>query len=206
MNKLMKALAIVLCVVALVGGSIAGTLAYLSMKTAPVNNTFTAGDVAITLTPTGITVKQMVPGQEIEANHTVTVAANSVNCYVFLKIEENIQAVTPVADPESGEPVAEETPLVFSNYLTYAKAEGWTLVPGETNVYYRTYTSSNADVVYDVFDGDIVANSACTKEQYNLLNNRSLGITLTAYAIQSLGFADAKTAWAEAEKLDNPKF
>ena len=49
MKKFYKVLTIALCAAMLVAGSIAGTLAYLSMKTETKANTFTAGDINIEL-------------------------------------------------------------------------------------------------------------------------------------------------------------
>ena len=62
MKKFMKALAIVACAAILVVGSVAATLAYLTDKTSTVENTFTAGNISITLEETTGEQYKMVPG------------------------------------------------------------------------------------------------------------------------------------------------
>ena len=49
MKKAKKVVALALCAVMLVVGSVAGTMAYLQSTTGVVTNTFTIGNVAITL-------------------------------------------------------------------------------------------------------------------------------------------------------------
>ena len=49
MKKAKKVVALALCAVMLVVGSVAGTMAYLTSSTGDVVNTFTVGNVAITL-------------------------------------------------------------------------------------------------------------------------------------------------------------
>ena len=99
MNKRVSTRVLVLLLVAvlLIGCSIGGTLAWLMVKTDPVTNTFTVGDIKITLTEHELdkngkatattTTKgnddiQAVPGRTIDKDPTVTVLAGSEPCYV----------------------------------------------------------------------------------------------------------------------------
>ena len=89
-----------LAAVALIGAiGVGSTFAYLSSKTETVVNTFTVGNVVITLdekdtdnsTPNAERDKanaytDMIPGSSYEKDPTVHVAANSENCYVFVKV------------------------------------------------------------------------------------------------------------------------
>ena len=89
-----------LAAVALIGAiGVGSTFAYLSSKTGTVTNTFTVGNVVITLdekdtdnsTPNAErdqanAYTDMIPGSPYEKDPTVHVAANSENCYVFVKV------------------------------------------------------------------------------------------------------------------------
>lgn len=182
-NKLVKALALVLCVVALVGGSVAGTLAYLSMKTETKETTFTAGNINISLTQATLDSTHMVPGYEFETNPQVTVVANSEKCYLFVEVEK-----TPG----------------FDTYLTFAMADGWTQV--EANVYYREVDKKNEDQKIDILlNGKIIASTETGKADYDLISKGTIPqpqISLTAYAVQFSGFDSAAVAWTEAQKLN----
>ena len=94
--KLLTTLAAVTLIGAIGVGS---TFAYLSSKTGTVVNTFTVGNVVITLdekdtdnsTPNAErdqanAYTDMIPGSSYEKDPTVHVAANSENCYVFVKV------------------------------------------------------------------------------------------------------------------------
>lgn len=184
MNKILKVLAISLCALTLVVGSIATTLAYLSMKTDSKQNTFTAGDVNITLTQTNAANEfTLVPGKTYAVDPKVTVAANSVDCWLFIKIDETL------ADGVN-----------FADYLTYGVIDGWTEL--ENGVYYRKVTSSNADQSFGVIASNTVTAVADrTKAEYNALSSKSFKLDFTAYAIQADGFGAVEAAWAEAKTL-----
>lgn len=103
MRKAKKVIALVLCAILLVAGSVMGTLAYLTSQ-AGVKNTFTVGNVSITLheslidketgkkltgtdagtTPVGIEDIKAIPGRVIDKDPTVTVLKGSEDCYVRL--------------------------------------------------------------------------------------------------------------------------
>ena len=81
------------CLMALVAVlSIGGTIAWLVSSPAEITNTFTVGDVAITLTedvPDDNTSIPMVPGNAIAKEPKVSVDATSEPCYVFVKITKS---------------------------------------------------------------------------------------------------------------------
>ena len=93
MKKTTKALALVLCAMLLVVGSVMGTLAYLTSE-AEVTNTFTAGNVSITLQEREMDVAtgkvktggalvekiegiKILPGREVEKQPVITVGDTS---------------------------------------------------------------------------------------------------------------------------------
>lgn len=194
--KKMKKLLSLLCVMVLTAAiAVGGTLAYLTSQDS-VTNTFTVGKVAIVLdeadtdgSKTNTTVEgrdkanayKLYPGQSYAKDPTITVAADSEECWLFVKVTNGIEEI------EDSE-----------NTIAYQMAtKGWTLVGGETDVYTLAETKNAGEtaVVFDSFkitgnvDNDTLADYA--DEQ----------ITVIAYAIQAEGFATAQGAW-EAANLD----
>ncbi len=99
MKKIRKVLALTLCAIALVGASVMGTMAYLTDNDT-VTNTFTVGNVDITLDETDVDeygvqdgetrVKtnkyKLLPGHEYTKDPTVTVVAGSEDAYVRMLV------------------------------------------------------------------------------------------------------------------------
>ena len=195
-----KGLVLVLALALLVVGVVAGTLAWLTDKTDSVVNTFTTSDIEVKLeeskgtTVTGGKTFQMIPGYELEKYPKAWVKAGSVDCYLFVKLDWANNTYT------SGE--------TTKNYLTWEIADGWALVPGETNVYYRIVTENDmssdngATKSYPVLKGNKVTVSGdITKEQMNAFTDATLPkLTITAYASQLNQNADTRfapeAAWA----------
>ena len=176
MNK--KSVAILLAVLLVVGIAIGGTMAWLTSTPGDVINTFTTGDVNITLDETeaelvpggdGDKAKdfQMIPGWTIDKDPKVTVLDGSEACYVF------VQAVKSEN---------------FDSYMTYQIADGWTELPGYTGVYYQEFAEKiTEDTELQVLKEDrVTVLDTVTKEMMNSLDNRNDYPTLTfkAYAIQ----------------------
>lgn len=82
MKNFKKSIALLVAVSMIVGCVIGGTLAWLTATTRPVTNTFTVGNVDITLAETTANYK-MVPGNTIDKDPTVTVRAKSEACWLF---------------------------------------------------------------------------------------------------------------------------
>lgn len=192
----MKIVVLLLAVVLLIGCATGGTLAWLIAKTDSIVNTFSAANINITLTETPNTdskdwIGKMVPGTTISKDPKVTVAANSEACWLFVKVEaENGVDLVKAKDTDS--------------YVTYAMAEGWTEVPGITNVYYREVdaATAKAGVTYKVISGNQVSiPDTVTKDMLDkVILNNAPSLTFTAYAVQKEGFANASAAWTEAKK------
>lgn len=205
-----KILVACLCV-ALAVLTVAGTtLAYLTSQD-KVTNTFTVGNVAITLDEKdtdsdsnendNVTVNGVVrdkanayllmPGKNYEKDPIVHVANTSENSWIFVKVENGISAF--------------EAATVEGGYKTIAdqiKANGWTEltgVTGVTGVYYKeftkpTNTTGNTDLaVFQEFQISDTANDVTGWNTIGAGNN----IVVTAYAIQKEGFTTAAAAWAE---------
>ena len=83
--------------------------------------------------------------------------------------------------------------------VTYAIADGWKPVTGETNVYYRQVKSTDAVKAFSVLAGNkITVKDTLTKEEAN--EAASAKLTFTAYAIQESAATTAAAAWALVPK------
>lgn len=180
-----KTIVLVMSLVLVLGVAIGGTLAWLTDSTGEVKNTFTTSDVDIELSEPGTDNLQMVPGKTITKDPKVTVVANSEDCYVFVKIDKS------------------------ENYDTfldaYIVAEGWTLVEGTTNVYYRIADKSTEAQELKVLHGDAVTvKTTVTKAEMNKLATATYPtLTFTAYAIQKNHLPENSTIaqiWAMAQQ------
>ncbi len=198
-----KGLALVLALTLLVTGIVAGMLAWLTDKSDSVVNTFTTSDIEVKLKETkGTTVEggkefKMIPGYDLEKDPKAWVVAGSEDCYLFVKLDWANNSYT------SGE--------TTKNYLTWAIADGWTLVSGETNVYYRIVTSaqmSNDDGETNAFPvlagNKVTVSGEITKAQMNALDAEGAAkptLTVTAYASQL--HKNATTDFTPAEAWAN---
>lgn len=174
-----------LALVLVLGCAVGGTIAWLTAETAPVVNTFTVGDINITLAETTSGYK-IVPGVDITKDPKVTVLKNSEACWLFVTVE-------PSADFKG-----------LEDYLTYSIADGWTKLEttGDADVYYRTVAASAADQAFPVLaNNQVKVSSDLTKATLDGLgDNANITLTFKAYAIQQEGFESAAAAWVELSK------
>lgn len=189
MKSKKKVFVTVLCAAALVVASVLGTMAYLTSQTETVTNTFTVGNVEITLDEakvdqygTAVTpaerVKEngykLIPGHTYIKDPTVHVTAGSEDSWLFVKV------VDEIADIEADTTVAAQM-----------AANGWTAVKGATNVYaYRATVTAGQDI--KVFENFTIKGNAAVADYADET------ITIEAYAIQADGFDTAAEAWAAA--------
>lgn len=181
-----KLVVAMLAVTLLIGCAIGGTVAWLTAKTDPVVNTFTYGDINITLAETTGTNYKIIPGVNIEKDPKVTVKKDSEACWLFVKVEE---AGTFVA-----------------NKVTYSIADGWTKGDGTkipANVYYREVNAVTTDTSFYILAGDTTYRNGVVKVSENLTKTEVNSITtqptltFTAYAVQKDGIDTAADAWAK---------
>lgn len=177
-----KSLALVLALAMIVVCVVGGTLAWLIDKTDPVTNTFTYGDIDITLAETTGTSYKMIPGYTIDKNPKVTVLADSEKCYLFVKVEKSTN---------------------FDTFMTYDMADGWTALTGVNGVFYRVVDTADMGTAYSVLANDkVTVRGDVTKTMLNGLTEATQPtLTFTAYACQynsSNGtHFDAADAWAK---------
>ncbi len=171
-----KSFIMVLALVLVFAVAVGGVVAWLTDKTDPVKNTFTVGDINIKLEET-TTAYKMVPGNAIAKDPTVTVKAGSEACWLFVEVEESEN---------------------FGTFMTYAMADGWKVLDGQTGVYYREVDATTADTSFAVLkDNQVTVRDTVTKTQLEEVKTANQPtLTFTAYAVQKDNIADAATAWA----------
>jgi len=216
-----KILLSAVCIVAVAGISVMGTLAYLTDSTAVVN-TFTMGNVDIKLDETIVDVNgdpvdengnptqepvraekgneyKLIPGKEYTKDPMITVVKGSEESYVRMLVTMNCQkAINEIFDPQ----LQAETRLdaFFKGY----DSSKW-LYKGETTDttadtityefrYHTTVSAPDADVALEPLFTTFVAPDFLTGEDLKKLDD--FKITVVGHAIQAEGFADADAAWA----------
>lgn len=190
MKKTSKALLLSLCAVLLVTASVLGTMAYLTSQDQVVN-TFTVGNVAITLDEKDVdnstpgendrdkaNAYKLMPGHNYEKDPIVHVDANSEDCYLFVKV------VNEIANIEAEKTVAQQM-----------TEKGWVAVDAANGIYVYTTDKTNPAVVtkesnITVFENFTIAGNV---DNTTLATYADKTITVNAYAIQADGFA-GKTA------------
>lgn len=227
MKKAKKIVALLLCAVLLVGASIAGTVAYLTSQDQVVN-TFTVGNVQIYLDEidydksetnpeAGVTgrdkanVYHLLPGHEYDKDPTVTVKANSEECFVRMimtinkqnELDAAFKAINEVRAKNGQDPISIADVLVGSDtakWVPYSEKE-----VGNTRVYefryYQTVTAGSTNKALEPLFTDIVMPDEITNAQLATLYvegaEDNLKIDVVAHAIQADGFeGNADAAWA----------
>lgn len=194
-----KALLLTLCAILLVLGTVVGSLAYFTDSEA-VTNTFTVGNVAIELHEDGEVTRKdgtigkdyhLLPGHSYSKDPTITVDADSSDCYLFVKVVNGIEAI--------------ETKVEADTVAAQMAAKGWKPVKDVANVYVyavgeadKTAVAAGAEVkVFETFtiDGESVTNTV-------LAPYKDANVTVTAYAVQKAGFESSTPAeiWNAALK------
>lgn len=185
-----RGLVLVLALALIVGVAGGATFAWLTAKTDPVVNTFTYGDINITLAENTGSDYKIIPGVAIEKDPLVTVLAKSEACWLFVKVdEENWPELTYVN--KDGKAVRK---------VSYDIADGWTKGDGTNipaNVYYREVAANAANQEFPVLkDNKITVSDTLTKIDINEKLTGTPKLSITAYAIQKDGMDTAAQAWA----------
>lgn len=188
-----KALLLALCAVLLVAASVLGTMAYLTSSDS-VKNTFTVGNVAITLDEAKVGTDgkalsgdqavrvdensyKLMPGHVYDKDPIIHVDNTSEDCYLFIKVEDGISEI------EDAKTVA-----------TQLSENGWVAVAGHAGVYVYG-TEATPTVVTKGTDVNtfktITVKGDITNTQ--LASYATKEIVVTAYAVQVDGFS-GKTA------------
>lgn len=199
MKKMYKAMALVLCAVLLVAGSVVGTLAYLQSQTQAITNVMTVGNVQITLseskvneygvaegdekiiaTADGVTGGQnsykLIPGRTYTKDPMITVQEGSEKCWIFAKLEDGLDDASEITINAGWEQITTN-----DGSLVYA---------------YNTALAAN--------DSQTLFDSFKFTENANPADYATKSIIITAYAVQEYGFATAQAAWNATFGASNP--
>lgn len=180
-----KSLALVLALAMIVVCVVGGTLAWLIATTPEVKNTFTAGDINITLAESEDLDLKMIPGYTIDKDPKVTVLAGSEKCYLFVKVDKSTN---------------------FDTFMTYEIADGWTQLEDASGndvdgVFYRVVDTADMGTAYSVLANDkVTVRGDVTKTMLkDLTADTQPTLTFTAYACQymknSTDSFTAEQAW-----------
>lgn len=182
-----KAIVAVVALVLVLCCAMGGTLAWLVDSTTEVKNTFTYGDINIALSESEDLDLRMIPGNPIDKDPTVTVEANSEDCWLFVKIEKSNN---------------------FDDFMTYSIAGGWTRLTEDTKgnaisdlIYWREVDASNEQQAFEVLeDNEVSVLGTVTKDNLNDLDANGASnyptLTFTAYAVQrDTNITTAAQAW-----------
>ena len=204
-----KALLLSLCAVLLVVASVMGTMAYLT-STDTVTNTFTVGNVQITLDEAkanadGTLVAnadrvkansyKLIPGHTYNKDPMVTVLSGSESSYIKMTVTFSKAAeLDAIFAPTGGANLTS----IFNGYdSTNWIAKGSTTAANTRTYefwYKETVAAPKADVVLDALFDSITVPGSITKEQLKTIDGMT--ITVNAYAIQADGFTGAADAWS----------
>ena len=186
-KKLLVLVALFLAVFA-----VGGTLAYLTDTTETKTNTFTFGKVDITLTEPNwntTTAGDIVPGQQVAKDPTITVESDSKNAYVFAKVTLPTGTVGTQSDQ----------PLFAIDALGTGWVEVTTGVTLGANEHLYAYGTASAmtsvakNTTLPAVFTSVTANAGLTEANITALTTpsaRSANIVVTAYAIQAEGLSN----------------
>lgn len=189
MKKARKALLTLCAALLLVSMTVGATVAYLT-STDAVTNTFTVGNVAITLDEAKVNLDgtyvsdvnnrvkantyKLMPGHTYIKDPIVHVDAQSENCWLFVKVEDEIVALQDAATIKS-----------------QMNTNGWTEIADQTNVYaYQSIVAGGSNT--KVFDNFKILG---TVDNATLAGYAGKTVKITAYAVQADGFTTAAAAW-----------
>lgn len=189
--------------------AIGGTIAYFS-SSATAKNTFTVGNVKISMdeaevekteTNSFVTTSSRVtansyeniyPGAELPKDPTITVKADSQNCYVGMVVSiDNYEGFSDAAQD------------FFDDYFaTIDYQDGWKCVSHEDGKYILNYekivTNSSEDTIIDPAFEEIDIPTSFTSEDMESLGEFNMDIL--GQAIQAQGFDSADLALEELNK------
>ena len=172
MGKKRIGLIVISMLVLLVG--IGVTIAFLVSSSNQVKNTFTVGDVGITLSETTGSEYKLIPGATVKKNPSVAVLQGSEDCWVFVKVNKK------------GE---------VDKYLTYTVADGWHMLAGHSDVYYRQVEEISEKITFKILQDDsVLVRDNVTEEVLNAITEKPV-LEFVAYGIQSDGIDSVHDAW-----------
>lgn len=226
--KVKQIIALVIVVALLMTGSVLVTMAYLT-DTQTVRNVFTVGNIDMKLDETDVDLNgnpekdaegnvlrteegntyHLMPGHRYVKDPTVTVFANSEECYVRLMVKVSNYAALNAAFPSEKYPqfyqtIGGRTFFALEGLVEGYNAAAWNCVDlkvaGDGSATYEfryktTVAKSTSDTPLEPLFTHVVIPGNVANDALQLINN--LTIDVTAHAIQIDGFNnDIADAWA----------
>lgn len=158
----LKAMAMLLVIVLLIGCGIGGTIAYLATSDGPVTNTFVPGNIGeLTLTETTGDNYAVIPGVDIEKDPVVTFKGNTVDAYVFLMVEDTGWTVTANTDTNTNVTTYTYSIGESGKEMSWTLADGWIpLNPerekGDDYFYYREVAANSGPQTWPVIKNNTI--------------------------------------------------
>ena len=209
--KLKQILAIVLSMALVACISVAATVAYLTSVTETVTNTFTIGDIEITLdeaevnkpdaTNPGVAPSnaprvtendyQLFPGSEYDKDPTVHVQPGSEASYIFVKVTDNIASL------EDAKLIYDQ--IIDHEWIPFGTLTGVKNQDGWTGVFYKKQAKVTGDKAVDlvVFDNFKIKTNVTSDI---LAKYEDETVVINAYAIQQANLT-VEQAWEQVKDL-----
>ena len=198
MKKKIMAAALAVCMMAtLVAGM---TLSYFT-DTESKTNTFTVGNVDITLTEpswlgdTSEDAVRLIPGKTIAKDPTITVAQGSQTAYTFMKVELSADFLELITDWATAQQVTDPKAVIGAWFTSATSPK--IMAMGSDYVILGVLSPKAAGDSVKYFDAVTVPG---TVTQDMIKANGTYTINITAYAIQAEGFV-GENADAQADRL-----
>lgn len=169
-----KSIILTSAVVIVLVGIVGTTIAWLASNANLLTNTFTYGDIKISLIESDTSdgdedentnSYDMTPGNEINKDTVVKVDAGSEDCWLFIKlIKEND----------------------FDKYMTYSVESTWTNLNGYQDVYYIKVNKSDKEQTFNVMKDNIikVKEELTHADLINITESTYPKLEIKAYAVQ----------------------
>lgn len=213
MKTAKKAMLMTLCAIILVVATVFGTMAYLT-STDTVTNTFTVGNVKITLDEAKVDtdgslvagaarVKEndykLLPGHTYNKDPMVTLLAGSETSYVKMTVTfSKANELDAIFAPNGADLTSIFNGYDAANWIAKGSTKDATANTRTYEFWYKVAVGApTADIALDALFDSITVPGTITKEQ--LATIEGMTITVDAYAIQADGFDDADAAWAAFE-------
>lgn len=214
MNKTKKIIALVLALVLVCAGSVFATVAYLTAQDT-VENTFTVGNIGITLdetkvNPDGTPVEpeerveennyHLVPGSTYTKDPTLTVAKGSEEAYVRMLVQ--VEALDQLKEALPQEEYYANGIFLLEKLCNYNPESGWIFegFDEETATYEFRYkevvdaSEAEEDMELAPLFTTITVPGSVTEE--GIVGLETVKIRVVGQAIQAANFADEDAAWA----------
>lgn len=184
MKKALKISALLMAFVLVIAGTVGVTLALLTSKSETVTNTFSIGNVKISLAETTTDNDyKLIPGNTISKDPTITVGADSEDCWIYVRLE-----------------VANDLAAVLTlDYDAAWEVKSTTAGTATTVIILKPKATKTANDKIAVFgDNNILVKDNATADDLDKANDKTL--VVTAYAVQKANVDDADDAWTALQQ------